>query len=123
MKINEKAKIALFNIQAMAKMYGKTDEDFGRFMRGFYQGIMTAMYTLGFKVADFLPKLCPDKTRDIYAAFCATYATFLNTERAPRIDKDSEDHAMMYGPEAQEMMVEAERHLKEIKKSKKGRTH
>jgi len=109
----------------MAGLYGKTDMDFGRFMRGFRQGMLTIMGALGIRQADVLPVCPPDEVAVIYASFVATYASFLNTERQARIVVGSEDHEVMYGEEAQAMMVEAEQHLKDYKKAKtkKGMEH
>ena len=124
-KITEEAKTKIFSMGSMARLYGKTDADFGRFMRGFRQGMLTTMGALGIGQADVLPACPPDEAAIIYASFVATYAAFLNTERQPRLKEDSEDYAMLYGHDAQEMMVEAEQHLKEYKKrkAKKGMEH
>lgn len=125
MKITDEAKTKIFSMESMANLYGRTDTDFGRFMRGFRQGMLTTMVALGIKRADVLPACPPDESAVIYASFIATYAAFLNAEGYPRLAVGSEDHEMMYGQEAQEMMVEAEKHLKEYKKrkTKKEVTH
>jgi len=125
MKITDEAKTRIFSMESMARMYGKTDEDFGRFMRGFRQGMLTTMGALGIRQADVLPACPPDEAAVIYASFVATYVAFLNTERQARIVAGSEDHEAMYGEEAQAMMAEAEQHLKEYKKrkAKKGMEH
>jgi len=121
MVINEEAKIKIFAIRSMAQMYGKTDEDLGRFCRGLYQGVLAVLGALDLKNKDILPAECPDDARTTYASFCALYGAYLNAERKPRLDKDCEEHKMMYGKEAQEMMAEAERVLEEINKQKKAR--
>ena len=124
-KITDEAKARIFSMESMAGLYGKSDMDFGRFMRGFRQGMLTTMGALGIKQADVLPACPPDEAAVIYASFVATYAAFLNTERQSRLAVGSKDHEVMYGEEAQAMMMEAEQHLKEYKKAKakKGMEH
>jgi len=123
MKINDEAKIKIFSLKSIAKMYGTTDEDLGRFCRGFNQGVITVLGALKLAHKDTLPATCPDDARTTYAAFCALYGAYISSERKPRLDKNCEDHKMMYGKEAQQMMKEAERVLKEFKKAKKGVDH
>lgn len=118
MAINEEAKIKIFALKSMAAMYGKTDEELGRFCRGFTEGVNTAMHAAGLK--DALPAECPDDERTTVAAFCALYGTYVATERRPRLDKGGEDHKMMYGKAAQAMMAEAERVLDKVKKREKA---
>ncbi len=117
-KITEEAKIKIFAMKSMAQMYAKTDEDFGRFCRGFHQGVITMLGALG--LVDILPMECPDDASTSYASFCAVYGTFLNAESKPRLPKDNKDYKMMYGEEAQAMMKEAEQHLANYKKQKAG---
>lgn len=115
-KLNEETKIKIFAMKSMAQMYGTTDEDVGRFCRGFHQGVITVLGALGLR--DILPAVCPQDASTSHAAFCAIYGTYLNAERKPRLDKDCEDYKMMYGKEAQAMMKEAERNLENYKKQK-----
>jgi len=123
MKITEETKIKIFAMKSMARMYAQTDEDFGRFCRGFHNGIVMMMGALGLE--DMLPAECPDDEGTSYASFCAVYGTYLNAERKPRLDCNNEDYKMMYGEAAQAMMQETEQHLKEYKKrkAKKGMEH
>jgi len=123
MEITEEAKIRIFATRSMAKMYGKTDEDFGRFCRGLYQGVLYMLATLGLNNKKILPAECPDDDHTTYASFCAMYGTYLNAERKPRLDKECEDYKTMYGKEAQEMMQEAEKHLKNYKREKRKMIH
>jgi len=121
MVINEEAKIKIFALKSMAQMYGTTDEDLGRFCRGLVQGVLSVLSALGLKNKDVMPAKCPDSAKTTYASFCALYGTYVNCERRPRLDKNSEEHVMMYGEEAQAMMAEAERVLDRIKKRSKAR--
>ena len=118
MVINEEVKILLFSMKSMAQMYAKTDEDFGRFCRGFYGGAMAVLGAI--QLYDILPTKCPDDDSTSYASFCAVYGTYLNAERKPRLDKNHKDYKMMYGKQAQAMMREAEGHLENFKKQKKA---
>jgi len=121
MEITEEAKIRIFAMISLAKMYAKTDEDFGRFCRGFHNGLLSALAAIG--LTDMLPSECPDDAHTTYATFCAVYGTYLNAERKPRLDRNHEDYKMMYGEEAQEMMQEAEKHLKNYNREKRKLIH
>ena len=116
-EINEEVKVQIFAMKSMTRMYAQTDEDFGRFCRGFHAGMLTVLCAIG--LTDILPKECPEDVHTSYATFCAVYGSYLNAERKPRLHKECEDYKMMYGKEAQEMMKEAETHLKNYKKTKR----
>jgi len=118
-KINEETKTKIFAMKSVTKMYAQTDEDFGRFCRGFHAGMLTVLGALG--LTDILPKECPEDASTSYASFCAVYGSYLNTERKPRLDKKCEDYKMMYGKEAQATMKEAEQLLETLKKQAKAR--
>lgn len=121
MKISEAEKTKLFSVKSMVKMYARTDADFGRYCRGVHQGIILMMIGLGITADDIVPELPPFNPSGVYKAFCAIYGAFLGDEGKPRLDKNSPDHKMLYGPDAQDMMKEAEEHLKTIQQRKKGR--
>jgi len=74
---------------------------------------------MGLDIKDIMPKQPPDSPSMVYAGFMAAYSSYLSAEQEPRVAKNSEDHLMLFGRDAQNMMKKAEADLKKWEKETK----